>query len=133
MTISQRQFTLLNEMGISLWQRRVLPKKVSTKIYPVEKQTAVLKAKTVDLNELNKQQIFNDILLSLNLLPSDISVNNNQLVLKKLTWQFTNTDNINFTKNTLTTPSLPVITHSPLLKNQLWQVIQKQATQEEYS
>jgi len=142
MTISQRQFTLLSEMGISLWQRRVL----STKVAPqknngnIENQVSAnsdnirtvatpttTQAMNIDLANLKQQSIFNDVLLSLQLFDEEVELIDNKLIFKDLIWQFTATKQISFTKNTITTPHLAVIAQSASLKSALWQTIQKQA------
>jgi len=160
MTVSQRQFKLLTEMDISLWQRRVLKNnELTAQELPSKEQhsnthsqTATIAAKTnndkntanektlskasgeqqieaLNIELLNKQQIFTDILLSLNLKADDIQLNqntlkNNQLVWQVLTWQFSSTEKITLTKNILTTPTIADLAKSTTLKAQLWQAIQ---------
>ncbi len=162
MTISQRQFTLLSEMGISLWQRRVL----STKTTPQRRQQTntdelpsfpknndnienqvsansdnmrsvvthtTTQAINIDLANLKQQSIFNDILLSLQLFGEEVELIDNKLIFKDLIWQFTATKQISFTKNTITTPHLAVIAQSATLKSALWQAIQKQSSHKQNS
>jgi DNA polymerase III psi subunit len=121
MSINQRQFALLNEMGISLWQRSAL----STKADPSTQNSQNL---LVDLNALAQQSLFQDILLSLNLSLNDINEHNNDqsnaISLGEFTWQFSSDNAIDLSATTLSTPVLANIAESPQLKRQLWQVLQ---------
>jgi DNA polymerase III psi subunit len=162
MTISQRQFILLSEMGVSLWQRRILStetlsqqrQQTNTAELPssqknnnnIDKQvsansdniksvstTTTTQTMNIDLANLKQQSIFNDILLSLQLLDEKVELIDNELIFKDLIWQFTATKQISFTKNTIKTPTLAVIAQSAPLKSALWQAIQKQTSHEQNS
>ncbi|PCI63026.1 MAG: hypothetical protein COB35_02210 [Gammaproteobacteria bacterium] len=134
MNISQRQFTHLHEMGITLWQRRVFPTATTTPI--ATEKTAVKQRSTnitINLTDLSTQQIFSDILLSINLTLADIKTRNAYLDLGLLNWQFTETTAITLienalSENTLSTPNLNHIAQSTTLKRQLWQLLQAQQT-----
>ena len=151
MTISQRQFTLLSEMGISLWQRRALSapnnngevaEKAQASNQPAQQNSVdsnlltsekngtdnIEKYYAIDLTSLDSQQIFNDILLSLNLSADDIKITVQQLQLTltttQLAWQFTKGEKIELVEQCLQTPKLETISHSSKLKRQLWLQLQ---------
>jgi len=129
MSINQRQFSILTEMGIPLWRRSALVHNSNadltnrpTNKIPVNNKTNV----NLPLNytELTTQQIFQDILLSINLSLADINEQNTYLAIGLLHWHFVNTNTITLSSNTLSTPALTDISNSSQFKRQLWQVLQ---------
>lgn len=135
MAVSERQFTLLNEMGIQLWQRRALTrsstsfKSTSQSINVTAKHNTSNKEVTLDLEQLSKNVLFNDIIKSLSISIGEVSCLNNVLNLGLINWQFDHSDDIStisLQNNLLTTPKLALIAQSSKLKRQLWQTIQTQ-------
>ncbi len=127
MSIDQRQFEQLSEMGIKLWQRRETSDRINTAKANQETYQAV------NLSTLTSNQCFNDILLALNLTLGEISQQTDHLDLGLINWYFTETHDKNAVKitylnNKLITPSLNLISQSATLKKQLWQTISQQLT-----
>ena len=121
MSINQRQFEQLTEMGISLWQHR----SDNSDNEKVATHTSYLE---IDLNVLAKQQLFNDILLSLGLSIGEISQQGDHINLGLFSWYFTllsSSNNIQLLDQQLTTPTIDDIAKSPALKKQLWQLLSK--------
>jgi len=121
MGINQRQFDQLTEMGISLWHHRSSEKLVSTHSVPNI---------TINLEQLSKIQLFNDILLSLNISIGEVNEQQGLLNLGLINWQFldnkdksNNESEITFDNNLLLTPSLDTLSTSITLKRQLWHII----------
>ncbi len=132
MTISQRQFALLTEMGISLWQRK------SVNFTPVasldkqeEKSTTTTSknltspADNIELIALKKQPILHDIAQSIALSTEQITLAEKGLKIGSYKWLFTAEQTMSFQDNTLITPPLSDITQSSMLKRQLWQILQE--------
>ena len=121
MSINQRQFEQLTEMGISLWQHR-------TDKTDSDKASAKKSYIDIDLNTLAKQQLFNDILLSLGLSIGEISQQDHHINLGLFSWYFTassSSNNIQLLEQQLTTPTIDNLAKSPALKKQLWQLLSK--------
>lgn len=122
MSINQHQFEQLSEMGISLWQQRT---------HDVQKESVPIPCKNsldINLKELAKQQLFNDILLATGLSLGEISLQGDHLNLGLFNWYFTNAsskDVIQWFEQQLITPSITAISKSPALKRQLWQLLSK--------
>ncbi|MFT5756176.1 MAG: DNA polymerase III psi subunit [Alteromonadaceae bacterium] len=114
MSINHRQFTILQEMGIPLWQQK--------KSSIVDNSPNVL---DIDIKTLSQYHLFNDILLSLGLSLGEISCEKNQISLGLLNWQFSEQNNISIDNNILITPEIKNIQQSPQLKAQLWQQLQE--------
>lgn len=151
MSISKRQFNLLQAMGITLWQRRDLSSQNSSITASVDNnkniegtsvaintsdehlsektqqqitpQVACNKPTHIELKTLFKQQLFNDIIRCLGASSADISIDKDQIDLGIINWQFTDNDNIEFKHNCLKTPDLTTLANSPALKKALWQSI----------
>ena len=146
MSISQRQFSILTEMGISLWQRRKLTNSsntsntsntsnsltdtvsvsgssISTKSSAINNHKEE-NALSFNFSEISKQQIFQDILLSIGLSLTDVNEQNNYLDLGLLNWQFVNDETIILNENTLLSPAIENISNSSQLKRQLWLALQ---------
>lgn len=128
MSITQDQFEQLNEMGISLWQRRSCDKpkdatQAQEKIYL-----------DIDLKDLANQQLFTDILLATGLTVGEISHQGDHLDLGLFNWYFVTEQSKDQLKNEiqwyeqqLFTPSITDISKSTKLKKQLWQLLGKHA------
>ena len=150
MSISKRQFDLLQAMGITVWQRRDLPDHSSavestqrrqhsdnisncvtstneqaslTPSHATSPQTNANQIIEIDLKVLLKKPLFNDIINCLGASSADLSITQNQIDLGIINWQFTHSDCITFEHNCLKTPDLTTIANSPELKKSLWQSI----------
>lgn len=143
MSITRRQFGLLNAMGITVWQRRDLPEhnsqsmqtSVENTVNPsttknkqispnneVEQQSRpTTEIIEINLQALLNQQLFNDIIQCLGASRADLSVQNGQINLGLFNWQFSHGEHIEFSHNILTTPDLSIIASSAQLKKMLWQ------------
>ncbi len=122
MSINQKQFEQLTEMGISLWQRRSL-----TKTNEGEAKTNV-NYLDVNLTELAKKQLFNDIILASGLSIGEVKEHKDHLDLKLFNWYFTNEQSPNelqWQAQQLFTPSIDIISQSAALKRQLWKILSK--------
>jgi DNA polymerase III psi subunit len=118
MSISKRQFSLLKTMGIAIWQRRSLLRQSHDN--DIESTDA-----TIDLASLCSLQLFNDILLFLNLTAKDVSVQSNQLSIGGIQWRFSADSDITMQDNYLQTPTLSTISTSTTLKRALWAELQQ--------
>ena len=127
MSINLRQFTILNEMGIQLWQRRTIAgsQNVMNKndVQPVAINNKPERL-TINVDTLTQQQLFKDVILSLNVPLTAVKSQDNSLDLGLFTWQFIETNNITLKENYLTTPNLINISHSSQLKRLLWNILQ---------
>ena len=141
MTISNRQFELLNAMNIPLWvskQSNTIPviktteeEKKESHLITKEQLTPYKPAKTannlvVNLEPLIEKPLFNDILVSMGLSSTQAvsgTHTENSINLGSINWQFSDKNIISFTNNLLITPYLQVLEKSPQLKRQLWQLI----------
>lgn len=137
MAVNERQFSLLNEMGIQLWQRRALP--LSTPITDKHVNIAANKDSDdkrntnseliIDFQKLSKTPLFLDIINCLSVSVGEVTCLNNVLNLGLINWQFHDDDEasiISLDKNLLVTPPFAIISQSSQLKRQLWQTIQTQ-------
>jgi DNA polymerase III psi subunit len=116
MTMTKRQFSHLQAMGIELWQLKNSEKKNSTDTFAYI---------SIELSALVDTTIFTDILNCLGLSLGEVSCDNNTLSMGLLTWQFSEQTNISLTKYHLVTPSINILKNSPLLKKALWQKLQE--------
>jgi len=114
MTINHKQFTILQEMGIPLWQRKDIAIEDNAK-----------NVLDINLNSLLENHLFTDILLSLGLSLGEIGCENNQISLGLLNWQFKKQNNISINSNLLVTPEIKTLQQNPKLKAQLWQQLQE--------
>jgi len=121
MTIDQRQFNHLTEMGISLWQPRT---EQASRQHIEANQDNVIK---IDITELTSSQFFSDILRSLNLSIADLTNKESHLDIGLFDWYFnaSKEQEISCHQRKLITPSIQDISQSVQLKKQLWHVIQK--------
>jgi DNA polymerase III psi subunit len=117
MTITKRQFSQLQAMGIDLWQLKNIDNDDSTS------KNSYL---DVDLEQLIKMPLFMDIISCLGLSTADVSYRDNALSLGLVTWRFSENEEISIDKhNRLVTPALSTLKHSPQLKRTLWQKLQE--------
>lgn len=123
MAVSNRQFALLSEMGINLWQQRDT---ISTPTSDVKQGDAVSEQQThpIDFSDLCSEPLFQDIVRSLGASIAQASLVDNKVSLGLLKWQFSPEQQVEFNQTVLTTPDIEQLKHSPWLKSQLWQVIQ---------
>jgi DNA polymerase III psi subunit len=149
MSVTKRQFDLLQAMGITVWQRRDLPAHVSqstqinvtahadTSSEIIENNnenqqvtaaseasvqvSPVSEAVSIDLSVLLKQQLFRDVIQCLGVSRADISIQSDQIDLGLINWQFNQNKRIEFSHNCLKTPDLNTIANSVELKKALWQ------------
>lgn len=121
MTIDQRQFNHLTEMGISLWQART--EQMSCQDKDTDEENVI----NIDITELTSNQFFADVLRSLNLSIADLTNKGNHLDIGLFDWYFNSSKEqpISCQQRKLITPSIHDISHSAQLKKQLWQVIHK--------
>lgn len=128
MSINQRQFNQLTEMGISLWQCKVPAfEQSSSTPSNTDQQKNDLTFTKDDLTSISSTVIFSDILLCLGLSIGEVRVKNNYLDLGLFNWYFNlaspEPSSIQYNNSTLVSPSITQISQSPTLKKQLWQII----------
>ena len=131
MSIDQRQFEQLSEMGISLWQRRAQIEDTNSVISTANAMQNTYQV--INLNELAANQCFNDILLALDLTIGEVKQQNDHLDLGLVNWYFIDAKDaddqvISQLNNKLITPTIKLIAQSAKLKKQLWQTISQQLT-----
>ncbi len=122
MTISQRQFKLLNAMEIPLWVSKQ-SQTVNAEPSSQAKNTASKLEETISLTTLRENQLFSDILQTLAVPSVDVTLKNNVLTLGRINWQFSQDNTLSFEQNLLSTPSIDQLEKSPQLKRQLWQLM----------
>lgn len=130
MSITKRQFHLLQAMGIEVWQRKTLtiaqPCQDSTK-QALPAQAQEVKSSNagipIDIEQLNKSMIFHDIVRSLGISSAEINVYDNTIDLGLINWQLCNDNKIALQSNCLVTPPLHELANSSTLKRELWQSI----------
>lgn len=130
MAVNQRQFDQLTEMGISLWQHKTTSFDQSPSIKDPEKQEEnYIEQNDKYLSDLAKQTIFIDILQAFEITIGEISHKKDHLDLGLFNWYFKSKNHdessIHCANNNLFSPSIKLISQSPELKKQLWQVITK--------
>jgi DNA polymerase III psi subunit len=117
MTITKRQFSQLQAMGIDLWQLKKSGNKVIS-----HKESHL----GIDLKSLLKAPFFIDVITSLGLSIGEVSCHDNKLSLGLFTWHFSTDDEISMDENNhLVTPALSTLKNSPQLKRTLWQKLQE--------
>lgn len=123
MSINQKQFEQLSEMGISLWQRRDLNNADAT-------SSVTSNFIEVESSSLSKNQIFNDILLAINSSIGEVTFQDKHLDLGIFNWYFTNneeaSDKVTWSDQKLISPAIEQIANSPQLKKQLWDILSKE-------
>lgn len=128
MSINQRQYQQLSEIGISLWQHKpeAFQHTSSTKSNSAH-NVCYLKQNNESLATLSKQTFFTDILLALELSIGEVTAQNDHLDLGLFNWFFCDDQDksvsIHYSDNKLFSPSIELIRKSHVLKKQLWQTI----------
>jgi DNA polymerase III psi subunit len=126
MSINQRQYQQLTEMGISLWQHK------STNFHHISsnqdnsaKNVSYLSHDVESLSALANKTFFTDLLLTLELSIGEVTAQNDHLDLGLFNWFFSadKESSIYCVDNKLVSPSIELICESPALKKQLWQAI----------
>jgi len=128
MSINQRQYQQLSEMGISLWQHRPIAfQNASSTQDNLEHNISYLTQDVKSLAALTKLTFFTDLLLTLELSIGEVTAQKNHLDLGLFNWFFyadeNKTSSIHCADNKLMSPSVDVICKFPALKKQLWQTI----------
>jgi DNA polymerase III psi subunit len=128
MAINQRQFEQLTEMGISLWEHKIVAGNHNSSNKDNGKAAIDYLAQTeMTLSDLLTKQVFIDILQSVDISIGEVSYKKNHLDLGLFNWYFNSTENneiaIYCDNNNLFSPSIAKISQSPTLKKQLWQTI----------
>ncbi|MBL4765463.1 MAG: DNA polymerase III subunit psi [Colwellia sp.] len=128
MSINQRQYQQLSEMGISLWQHKPTAfQNISSTQNNSEYNIRYLKHNIESLAALSKQTFFTDILLALELSIGEVTAQTDHLDLGLFNWFFyadqDKTSSIHCADNKLISPSIELIRKSHALKKQLWQTI----------
>jgi hypothetical protein len=128
MSINQRQFDQLTEMGISLWQNKStsdVQENVSQNNVKLVENYIRQNEKT--LSELIEQTTFVDILQSVGITIGEVGHKNDHVDLGLFNWYFNSSEDkgpsIYCDNNNLFSPSVSLISQSPELKKQLWHVI----------
>ncbi len=122
MSINQKQFEHLTEMGISLWQRRTQQASNKNQAKNVSNYLAV------DLTELAKKQLFTDIVLAAGLTIGEVKVKEDHVDLGLFNWYFTteqSTTKLIWQEQQLFTPAIDIISQSSSLKRQLWGILSR--------
>lgn len=128
MSINQRQYQQLTEMGISLWQHNPIAFQNTPSIKNnTAHEIGYLKQDIDSLATLTKQTFFTDLLLTFELSIGEITAQKDHLDLGLFNWFFYDEQNkaasIHCSDNKLMSPSIELIRKSPALKKQLWQTI----------
>ena len=128
MSINQRQYQQLTEMGVSLWQHNPIAFQNTPSIQNnAEHETSYLKLDIDSLAALTKLTFFTDLLLTFELSIGEITAQKDHLDLGLFNWFFYDNENeavpIRCSDNNLMSPSIELIRKSPALKKQLWQTI----------
>lgn len=133
--ISRQAFDKLTAMGIPLYHLRGENGEVTSK----EANTADAKQTSfihIDKAQIVDETFFSDLLLSLNLVKSDINFSETSIDLGTFTWRFiasttpageeqaaVSNAGVSFSNNTLITLPIETLKQSPVLKKQLWQTL----------
>lgn len=128
MSINQRQFDQLSEMGISLWQNKSIPDVQNALPQGnVKLDENYVRQNDKTLSDLIKQTIFVDILQSVDISIGEVNHKNDHIDLGLFNWYFNSKEDgessIYCDNNNLFSPSVKLISQSPELKKQLWQII----------
>jgi hypothetical protein len=122
MSINQKQFEQLTEMGISLWQRR------SSNEPDDNDMLTSLTFLDINLTELTTKQLFTDIVLATGLSIGEVKQQSDHLDLGLFNWFFTteqSNSKLQWHDQQLFTPPIDIISQSSVLKRQLWQLLSK--------
>jgi len=122
MTITQRQFNHLNEMGVMVWQRKAPVSVEANK----QNDTTIQNRVPIDNNVLTQYNLLTDIFQCLALSVGEVTIEENMINLGLFNWQFIDTETITFSQNTLTTPALDTLINNSAFKKALWATIQQE-------
>jgi hypothetical protein len=128
MPVNQRQYDQLTEMGINLWQHKIVSTEDDKSNLHNEQHEALYTSQdNLSLSDLTKQTLFTDILSSCGVSIGEITAKKDHLDLGVFNWYFTEKPHdispIQCKHNTLFSPSISLISQSPALKKQLWLTI----------
>jgi len=129
MTISKRQFDLLNVMNIPLWVTKQSNNTSEERADVVEEtpidnsQISIKNSNKINVSLLTESLLFKDILMTLGLSISEVNFENNVVNLGLINWQFSSDNIQSFVNNLLSTPPIEQLEKSPALKRQLWQLL----------
>lgn len=128
MSINQRQYEQLTEVGICLWQHKAVAfVHNSSNEYSATQTKSTSKLPPEYLTTLAKQTIFTDMLQILALSIGEITLKSDHLDFGLFNWYFNSSEQIapaiHCIDNNLVSPSIELISQSPALKKQLWQII----------
>ncbi|MCJ8320389.1 MAG: DNA polymerase III subunit psi [Colwellia sp.] len=136
MTISKRQFDLLNVMNIPLWVAKSSSNALVEKKVEVVEVLEVTEEKSLDNKLKNNEHsiasitpllaencLFNDIILTLGLSKAEVNIEPYAVNLGLISWQFSSVNVLGFSNSQLTTPAIEQLEKSPALKRQLWQLL----------
>jgi len=125
MSINQRQFEQLTEMGISLWQTRTDDSKQNAS----NNSQLYLEQSSITLKKLTKLTFFTDMLTCFNLSIEEVTPKTDHIDCGLFNWFFTEQINpltansIQWRNNKLISPSVELLSELPALKKQLWQTL----------
>jgi len=120
MTVTQKQYSQLSEMGINVWQSRA---SLNNSTADSTETSSIVKPLTINAKEIVTQSLFLDVLHSIDCEIGDIEIKNDTVDLGLINWQFSDNSTINFDHNILTTPPLNLLALSTQLKRDLWQTL----------
>ena len=135
MTVNAKQLSYLNEMGITLWQRRSLSEnnvnlecnQVKPDASSIETEQAHDQSVIVELASLKESTFFNDLLIALNVTSEQVFQSGpNRLDIKDFSWTFHKNADICRHINQIKTPELINIQNDSQLKKMLWLTLYKE-------
>lgn len=128
MTVSKRQFTLLQEMGINVWQQKnKLNSQDNSALQTPPEEVTAKSNDNINLKDLIEQQLFKDIIQSIGLSIGEVTLEESYVNIGLVNWHFSTDNELSLKNNLLTTPYLQELAKSTVLKNKLWQLLQSQA------
>jgi len=111
--INQRQFSHLQEMDVTLYQRKTLEH------VNEEHHSSV----NLNIKDITNNLMLADILQSLSLNFADITIHTTHIDMGLFNWYFHEQEAISYNENQLFTPNLATIKSSTSLKQTLWHTI----------
>ncbi len=125
MTITKQQYQHLSEMGIKLWQ----PRASSNSVVETKPQAFIV-LNNDEFSSLTNKKLFSDILQAIHLSVGEVTQQSDHLDVGLFNWYFwadkSQANKISYEHNKLFTPSIKHIENSPVLKRQLWQILQQE-------
>lgn len=126
MSITQRQFKHLNEMGIMVWKHRNSDNKSNTSNDIASKYITSPTIMPINQQCLIEDLFFIDVLISVNLSVGDVNISNDTVDLGLFNWQFIQSEQLSFANSVLYTPEINVLKSNIKLKRTLWHIIQQE-------